>query len=87
MRLLADPDGDFWKVPFGTHHRRGLIGVTFMFVLAHNSVDYAAALVFGLLMYGVCVRTKSLSACVLMHAVANLVLGLYVMATGQWGYW
>lgn len=87
MRLLADPDGDFWKVPFGSHHPRSLVGVTLLFVLAHSSVDYVGALFFGLLMYGVCVRTKSLSACILMHAVANLILGVYVMMRGQWGYW
>jgi hypothetical protein len=34
-----------------------------------------------------CVRTKSLGACVWMHAVANLLLGFYVMKTRQWGFW
>lgn len=87
MRFLADPEGDFWNVPFGTHHQRSLVGVTLMFVLIHNSSDYVGAAIFGLLMYGVCVRTRSLSACVLMHAVANLCLGIYVMLTEQWGYW
>ena len=46
-----------------------------------------AALIFGLMMYGLAVRTKSLSACVLMHATANLILGLYVVSTQSWGYW
>lgn len=87
MRYVTDPDGDFWQVPFGAFHRRSLVVVTAMFVLVHAPVDYATASVFGLLMYGIAVRTKSLSACILMHAVANLLLGLYVMATGQWGYW
>ena len=87
MRLLIDPDGDYWKVPFGTHHVRAMWGVTIVFVLVHSPVDYVGALVYGLLTYVVTIRTKSLSACVLMHAVANLLLGLYVMQTGQWGYW
>lgn len=87
MRFLADIDGDYWKVPFGTHHVRSLIGVTACFVLAHSTVDYLAATVYGLLAYGIAVRTKSLSACVIMHATANLLLGLYIMATQQWGYW
>jgi membrane protease YdiL (CAAX protease family) len=38
-------------------------------------------------MYFVAVRTKSLGACVFMHAVGNLALGLYVMKTQQWGFW
>ena len=32
-------------------------------------------------------RTHSLSACVLAHAVTNLLLGLWIMHTGQWGFW
>ncbi|HIE98580.1 MAG: CAAX prenyl protease-related protein [Fuerstiella sp.] len=87
MRYLTDLDGDFWKVPFGTHHWRSFVIVTAMFTLAHASVDYAAAIVFGSLMYWLAVRTKSLSACVLAHAVANLILGVYVMLSQQWGYW
>jgi len=87
MRFLVNPDGDFQDVPFGTHHNVSLVVVTTLFVLAHAPVDYAAATIYGLLAYWVAVRTKSLAACVVMHAVANLVLGLYVIATGQWGYW
>jgi hypothetical protein len=37
--------------------------------------------------YFVAVRTKSLAACVVMHAVANLLLGVYVVSTKQWGFW
>lgn len=87
MRILADPDGDYWQVAFGTHHRRSLICVTAMFVLAHASVDYFGATIYGLLTYWVAVRIKSLSACVVMHAVANLLLGIYVLISQQWGYW
>jgi membrane protease YdiL (CAAX protease family) len=32
-------------------------------------------------------RTKSLSACVLTHATTNLLLGVWIMKTGQWGFW
>ncbi|MCP4170539.1 MAG: CAAX prenyl protease-related protein [Fuerstiella sp.] len=87
MRYLIDPDGDFWKIPFGAHHWRSFVIVTAMFTLAHASVDYAAAMVFGSLMYWLAVKTKSLAACVLAHAVANLILGGYVMVSQQWGYW
>ena len=87
MRYLIDPDGDFWKVPFGAHHWRSFVIVTAMFTLAHATVDYAAAVFFGSLMYWLAVKTKSLSACVVAHAVANLILGIYVMVSQQWGYW
>ena len=87
MRYLTQLEGDYWKVPFGTFHWRSFAGVTTGFVLIHASVDYFGAAVFGVLMYWVTVKTKSLTACVVMHAIANLLLGVYVLATQQWGYW
>ena len=87
MRYLTQLEGDYWKVPFGTFHWRSFAGVTTGFVLIHASVDYFGAAVFGVLMYWVTVKTKSLTACVVMHAIANVLLGVYVLATQQWGYW
>ena len=49
----------------------------------HNS----AALLTGALYNLVAYRTKSLGACVLAHAVTNLLLGLWIMSTRQWGFW
>jgi CAAX prenyl protease-like protein len=87
MRFLLDKDGDYWEQPFGKFSWVSLVVVTLLFMFAHHPSDYFGAIVYGLLTYWVAVRTKSLAACVVMHAVANLVLGIYVMATGQWGYW
>lgn len=84
--VIADGD-DFRRVPFGTHHWRSFSIVTVCVMLAHNPADWLAALMWGSLVYFLAVRTKSLSACILMHAVANLLLGVYVMITRQWGYW
>ncbi len=53
----------------------------------HSRPDWPAALVTGALLNLVAYRTRSLGACVLAHAVANLLLGLYVLRTGQWGFW
>ncbi len=87
MRILVDPEGDFWKVPFGTFHVRSLVVVTGLFVIAHSSADYSGALIYGLLTYWLAVKFKSLTGCVVMHATANLLLGIYVLQTEQWGYW
>jgi hypothetical protein len=56
-------------------------------MLAHAPVDWAGALVFGSLTYGLCVWSKNLGACVVMHAVANFLMGVYVMAYGKYGLW
>jgi hypothetical protein len=87
MRYLQADGGPFQKVPFGRHDWRTYLVVTGLFMVAHASVDWTGALGFGSLMYWLTVRQKSLGACVLMHAVANLLLGVYVVWTRQWGFW
>lgn len=87
MRYLQADGGDFRKQAFGRHDWRTYAVVTGCFMLAHASVDWAGAFGFGSLMYFLAVRSRSLGACVVMHAVANLLLGFYVMSTRQWGFW
>jgi CAAX prenyl protease-like protein len=87
MRFLLTEDGRFEKIAFGTHTWKVFWIVTAAVMLIHNTEDYLGAFVWGALMYFVAVRTKSLGACVFMHAVGNLALGLYVMKTQQWGFW
>ena len=41
----------------------------------------------SLLTYALCVWSKNLGACVVMHAVANFLMGLYIMAYGKYGLW
>jgi CAAX prenyl protease-like protein len=87
MRYLLDKDGDYWEQPFGKFSWMSFLVVTLLFMFAHAPSDYLGALVYGSFAYTLAVTTKSLAACILMHAVANLVLGIYVMITGQLGYW
>lgn len=87
MRYLLTEDGRFERVAFGAHRWRVFWIVTLAVMLIHNTEDYAGAFIWGSLVYFVAVRTKSLGACVFMHAVGNLTLGLYVMRTEQWGFW
>ncbi len=77
----------FESVPMGTFTwlSFGVASVAFMF--EHSRPDWPAALVTGALLNLVAYRTRSLGACVLAHAVANLLLGVYVLRTGQWGFW
>jgi CAAX prenyl protease-like protein len=87
MRYVIAGDKPFIEVPFGKHDWRAYAVTTVLFMLVHQKEDWLGALVFGSLMNFLCVRTKSLGACVWMHAVANLLLGFYVMKTRQWGFW
>jgi CAAX prenyl protease-like protein len=87
MRFLLDWDGDYWRQPFGKPSWLSFAVVTGLFVLAHQPLDYAGALVYGSLTYLLCVWSRSLSACVVMHATANFLMGCYVMAYGKYGLW
>jgi len=87
MRYLNAGDAPWQSVPFGAHSWRAFGIITVLVMLAHKPEDYAGALVWGSLVYGLAVRTKSLGACVVMHAVGNLLLGLYALRTQQWGFW
>ncbi|MGB0992100.1 MAG: CAAX prenyl protease-related protein [Akkermansiaceae bacterium] len=87
MRFLLNPDRDYWKVPFGKPSWLSYLVVTFGFVLAHAPVDYLGALIYGSLTYWVAVRTKSLLACVVMHGVANFIMGCYAIHFAKYGLW
>ncbi len=87
MRFVGDWEGDYWRQPFGRASWKSFFIVTGLFMAAHAPVDYAAAFAYGSLTYLLCIWSKSLGACVVMHATANLILGLYVMATGKYGLW
>ena len=78
---------DFTSLPFGAWSRLSFAMTTLGFMLEHGYSDYPAALVTGILYNLVAIRTRSLSACVLAHALTNALLGGYVMHTGQWGFW
>ena len=56
-----------------------------MFALAHP--EWLPALFTGFVWAWLLWQTRSLAACAVSHATANLALGLYVVATGDWKYW
>jgi uncharacterized protein len=87
MRFVCDWEGNYWKQPFGRARWISYGLVTGLFMAAHAPVDYAGAFVYGSLTYLLCVWSKSLGACVIMHGTANFLMGLYIMHTGNYGLW
>jgi len=84
MRWLIN--NDFRKVPLGTYVPFAFFVTAILFGLEHGPY-WDVGLVTGVIYNCWMVRTKSLGDCVLMHAVTNLLLSLYVIAYGQWQYW
>jgi CAAX prenyl protease-like protein len=87
MRFVIDWEGDCWRQPFGRAHWKSYLLVTGLFVIAHSPVDYAGAFAYGSLTYLLCIWSKNLGACVVMHAVANFLMGIYIMVYGKFGLW
>ena len=87
MRFVSDWEGDYWKQPFGQASWKSYLIVTALFMGAHAPIDYAGAFVYGSLTYLLCIWSKNLGACVIMHGVANLLMGLFAIAYGKYGLW
>lgn len=83
IRWLINPN--FQRVPLGTVTPTAAAISSAVFAFSHP--EWLPALCTGLIWAWLLWRTKSLSACVVSHAVANLALGLHVLATGEWKYW
>jgi len=77
----------FTVVPFGAFSWLSFAVVTVAFAFSHALPDWPAALLAGALYNGVAYRTKSLSSCILAHGLTNLVLGFWIVANKEWGFW
>ncbi len=78
-------DSDFMAVRIGTYTLASFAISAVLFGLEHNLVlaGVMAGVAYNLLLY----KTRSIAQCVLAHAVTNLVLGIYVLQTGNWQFW
>ena len=74
-------------MPLGSFSWLSCWAVVVAFTLSHSRPDWPAAFLTGILYNVVVYRTRSLSTCVLTHAVTNLALGIWIMQTKQWGFW
>ena len=63
-----------------------LLFVTGAFATVHGHW-WPTAIVWGLMVAGLLVYTKSLGACMVAHATTNLLLGLYVLRYHAWSLW
>ena len=77
----------FTGVAVGAFSWLSFVAVTLAFGFSHSRADWIAALICGALYNLVAYRTRSLASCVLAHATTNLLLGLWIMQTRQWGFW
>jgi len=75
---------DNWhQIPFGTVNKLAVIVGTGVPMLMHPAELFAALVWFSMVTW-LMVRTRNIWDCVVAHAVTNLLLGVYVIASGDW---
>jgi len=84
MRMMDA--ADWTKLPLKEIGTSGLVGGTVYGMATHPSEFIAAAVWFSLVTL-LMVKTGKFWNCVVAHAVTNLMLGAYIMATESWSLW
>jgi len=83
-RTIAAPN-DFKIAEIGERDWKSFAIVTLAFASVH--IQWMTAIVWGSMIALLLVRTRSLGACIIAHAVTNLLLGVYVLYTHDWAFW
>lgn len=76
---------DFTLVPIGLFTWPSFLVSVVLFGLEHHYIlaGIMAGIAYSALLY----YTRSITHCILSHAATNLLLGLYVLQTGNWHFW
>jgi CAAX prenyl protease-like protein len=79
-------DSRFERVPLGQYSALAFWATSLLFAAEHGPY-WEVGLLCGMIYNWWMWRTKSLGDVILVHAVTNLALSLYVMASGRWTFW
>jgi len=82
MRYLITQQ--WWKIPIGEVTRAAILVGTAFPMLTHPPSELLAVLVWFSLVTWWMLRTRNIWDCVIVHMVTNLLLGIYVVASGHW---
>jgi uncharacterized protein len=81
MRFFIDRE--WWNVPFGKADRLAIILGTAAPMLMHPG-ELLGTIVWFSMVTWLMLRTRNIWDCVAAHALTNLILGIYVVASGTW---
>jgi len=77
---------NFQTVRVGEWSLKALLIVSIAFSTVHGNW-WLTAIVWAMLIALLLVYTKSLGACIVAHAVTNLLLAVYVLQSRDWSFW
>jgi CAAX prenyl protease-like protein len=83
MRWMINPD--FKSVPIGKVTWSAAAITSVLFALEHP--EWLPGLITGFAWAGLLAWSRSVGACWISHLVANLALGVYVLASHRWEFW
>ena len=83
-RTVLAPN-DFKLVSVGEWDWKSLLFIAALFATVH--IQWMTAFVWGLMIGGLLIYTRSLGACIIAHAITNFLLGGYVQYTRDWYFW
>jgi len=75
---------DWWEVPFGTLSRAAIVAGTLVPILTHPMSEFLAVVVWFSMVTWLMWRTRNMWDCVAAHMVTNLLLGVWVVYSGDW---
>jgi CAAX protease family protein len=78
-------NANFETVRLGTFTLGSFAATVVLFGLEHNL--WLAGMMAGICYNGLLYWTGRLWPCIIAHAITNLVLGIHVLATGEWYWW
>jgi len=81
MRFVMERD--WWEAPFGKAGTFAVVLGTAVPMMTHPGELLAAAVWFSMITW-LMLRTRNIWDCVAAHALTNLIMGIYVVATGMW---
>ncbi len=84
MRFVMQPD--WWKLPIGAASAASWLAVITYAALTHPG-ELIAAIVWFSLVTLLVTRTKNIWDAITAHAVTNLLLGVWILTSGDWRLW
>ena len=83
LRYIINPN--FTAVRLGAFTWPSFLISAALFGTEHNLwlAGITAGLLYNLLLY----KTRSIWMCIIAHGITNLMLGIYVLMTGEWAFW
>jgi CAAX prenyl protease-like protein len=84
-RQILAPN-DFKLAEVGERARAPFLIVSLVFAFVHGNW-WLTSIVWALMIGGLLMYTKSVGACIIAHAVTNLLLAAYVLKYRDWAFW